>query len=195
MNMADENIITTENKTPEVEVNQTPTIEELTQQLAEANANAMKWKNASDKQSSEIANMKKQIRSMQTAEQQKASDEAEAKIKHDEYVAGLEDYRQRNEAKERYLMQGMDVELAKSCADAEVDKDMDLLAMLQKQHTEAVVKQKEAEWNKRRPQPNFGTGNGVTVTQEQFNNMDYSERLNLKRNNPDLFRQLSKAEL
>ena len=83
------------------------------------------------------------------------------------YISELEGYKQKNEAKERYLLQGMAPELAIKAAEAEVTGDMDALADIQKQHTDALIKAKEAEWKKSRPPVNAGEG-GTTMTKEQI---------------------------
>ena len=78
--MADETTKTgTENQQNGTENQQeTPTVEELMAQLAAERAEKEKYKNASDKASSEAANYKKQLRSKQTAEEQEAEAKAEA---------------------------------------------------------------------------------------------------------------------
>ena len=102
-------------------------MEDLIQQLAGERAARERDKAALDKALKQVGDLTKQLRSRQT--QQEIDDEAkrvqEEEIK--EHIASLEAYKRENEAKERYLLQGMDAEMAKKAASAEVAGDMDIL--------------------------------------------------------------------
>ena len=82
--MADVTTQTTETQTTEVSGQQIeskqPTVEELMAQLATERAEKEKYKNRSDKASSEAAEYKKQLRSKQTAEEQEAEAKAEMEV-------------------------------------------------------------------------------------------------------------------
>lgn len=145
----------------------TPSIEEVMARAAQAEADAKKWKNEFDKQSSQIASLKKTVQSLQTAEQRKESEDREAKEAFEAEHTRLQDFERRTLAKERYLMQGMSVEMASKAADAEVSGNMDELANIQKQHTESTLKSARAEWQKSIPQPQFGTGEYSSMTVEE----------------------------
>lgn len=145
----------------------TPSIEEVMARAAQAEADAKKWKNEFDKQSSQIASLKKTVQSLQTAEQRKESEDREAKEAFEAEHTRLQDFERRTLAKERYLMQGMSVEMATKAADAEVSGNMDELANIQKQHTESTLKSARAEWQKSIPQPQFGTGEYSSMTVEE----------------------------
>ena len=80
----------------------------------------------------------------------------------------LEEFKRKTEAKERYLMQGMSVEMATKAADAEVSGDMEALTDIQRQHTEATLKAARAEWQKSIPQPNFGTGEYSSMSKKDI---------------------------
>lgn len=143
-------------------------VAELLAELAKERAARQKDKAALDKVLKENGEIKKSLRAKQT--EQEIEDEAKREeaeqIKN--HIAELEEYRQRNEAKERYLLQGMDAELAKKAAEAEVSGDMDELAVIQKQHTDALIKAKEAEWKASRPAINAGEGSGSDMTKEEI---------------------------
>ena len=159
----------TETETTETkEENIQTTLESLKAELAKEKAARAKDKAALDKTLKENGDIKKQLRARQT--QQEIDDEAkkEAEETQKAHIAELEDYKKRNEAKERYLLQGMEAELAKKAAEAEVSGDMDGLADIQRQHTEALIKAKEAEWKKSRPQLNAGHGSGSEMTKEEI---------------------------
>lgn len=175
-------------ETPEQDQEKTPTVEELMAELAKERAAKAKDKAALDKVLKENGEIKKQLRAKQT--QQEIDDEAkrEAEEQQKAYVTELEDYKKRNEAKERYLLQGMDAELAKKAAEAEVSGDMDELADIQKQHTESLLKAKEAEWKKSRPDINAGHGSGSTMTKEEIMAItDRKERTRLIAENIEQF--------
>lgn len=146
----------------------TQTAESVNAQLAEAQAEIAKLKNSLSKANSEAADYKKQLRAKQTAEEVASEAEKEAKEQHDAYVKGLEQFKSRTLAKDRYLMQGMTVEMADKAAQAEVDGDMDTLATIQKQHTDAALKAAKAEWQKSIPEVNRGTGNAPTMTKDEI---------------------------
>lgn len=146
---------------------QTPSVEEVMARAAQAEADAKKWKNEFDKQSSQIATLKKTVHSLQTAEQRKESEDQEAKEAYEAEHARLQEFERRTLAKERYLMQGMTVEMAAKAADAEVSGDMDKLAEIQKQHTETTLKAARAEWQGSIKEVNFGVGEYSSMTVEE----------------------------
>lgn len=70
----------------------TPSVEELMAQLASERAEKEKYKNASDKASSEAAQYKKQLRSKQTAEEQEAEAKAEAeRLQNEKYENAIKE--------------------------------------------------------------------------------------------------------
>ena len=140
-------------------------IEQLMTELAKERAERAKLKNSLDEASSEAAKYKKQLREKQTAkeiEDEEKQKEAEA---HKAYVAELESFKRKAEAKSRYALQGMGEELATQAAEAEVKGDMDELANIQRKHTENLLKEKEKEWIKNRPDINAGNSEDDELTQ------------------------------
>lgn len=55
---------------------------------------------------------------------------------------------------------GYSQELAKKAAEAQFEGDTDTLFLVQSQAQEAIVKAKEAEWYKNRPEITTGAGDG-----------------------------------
>lgn len=53
------------------------------------------------------------------------------------------------------------------------------------------VKEAKAEWLKSRPAINAGGGEESTITQEQFNKMNYHERVEFKNKNPELYKKFT----
>ena len=129
-----------------------PTVEELMAELAQERADKEKLKNTLDKTSSEAANFKKQLRAKQTAEEQEEEAKREREEKNKQYVTGLESKIQTIEATERYMGIGMTKELASAELEGNSEK---VMANMQK-HMDSVVKAKEAEWLKNRPDVQAG---------------------------------------
>lgn len=146
----------------------TQTAESVNAQLAEAQAEIAKLKNSLSKANSEAADYKKQLRAKQTVQEQEDEAKREAKEQQDAYMKDLEQFKARTLAEKRYRLQGMTEEMADKAAQAEIDGDMDTLATIQKQHTDAALKAAKAEWQKSIPEVNRGTGNAPTMTKEEI---------------------------
>lgn len=158
------------------------TIESLMAEIAKLKADGVKTKAALDKALKEKGDITKQYREVLTEAQQAKIDKETADEEHRQYVESLEQFKAKAEAKARYALQGMSEEMALKAAEAEIAGDMDELAIIQKQHTEAVIKAKQAEWLKSRPPVNAGQGNGA-LTKEQFDKMNFVEKSKLFREN------------
>lgn len=146
-------------ETPAQEEPKTPSIEELMTELAKERAEKVKLKNSLDNTASEAAKYKKALREKQSAEEIQNEEKLKAEEQRNQYIKDLETFKAKAEAKSRYALQGMTAELAEQAAEAEVNGDYDLLAEVHKKHTEAIIKAKEAEWYKNRPDPNVGSNN------------------------------------
>lgn len=146
----------------------TQTTESINAQLAEAQAEIAKLKNSLSKANSEAADYKKQLRAKQTVQEQEDEAKREAKEQQDAYMKDLEQFKARTLAEKRYRLQGMTEEMADKAAQAEIDGDMDTLATIQKQHTDAALKAAKAEWQKSIPEVNRGTGNTPTMTKDEI---------------------------
>lgn len=142
------------------------TYEDALAEIAAAKAEAKKFKSERDAALKKAGDTTKALRARQSEEERKAEEEQAKQEERNEYIKGLEEYKARNEAKNRYLIQGMSTELAEQAAEAEVTGDMDALAEIQRKHTEALIKAKEAEWKKNSPRVNFGSDS--TMTKEEI---------------------------
>lgn len=149
-----------EGQDPETNKEHTPTVEELTIQLAQERAEKAKLKNSFDKTSSELANTKKQLKAKQTAEEQEEEAKREAEEEHKKYVKGLEDKIKKTDATNRYLALGMSREMAEDTAQAELDGDMEKVTENMGKYNSEKIKAAEAEWLKSRPPVNAGQSNG-----------------------------------
>ena len=179
---------TVNSETTEAGASEQTNSQELMAQIAQLKADATRYKTALDKALKENGGLTKQLRARMNAEEQEEAAKAEAEEQRKAYIAELEGYKQKNEAKERYLLQGMSAELAVKAAEAEVTGDMDLLADIQKQHTDSLIKAKEAEWKKSRPAVNAGDGDATMTKEEIFAIKDASERQKAIAKNLALFK-------
>lgn len=168
----------------------TPDSAELLKQIADLKAELNRNKKARDKALSEVGEYKKQLRAKMTADEQAEIERQEAEAEQKAYVASLENFKKVAEATARYALQGMNQDMAKQAADAEISGDMDLLADIQRKHAQQMVKDAQAEWLKSRPELNAGGGSGAKVTQEQFDNMNMIERTKLYNESPDVYKAL-----
>lgn len=153
---------------PQGPVEEEVTMESLMEEAARARAAEQKMKLALDKALKEKGDLTKQYREVLTESQQAKIDKENADEEHRQYVAELEAFKRKTEAKNRYLMQGMGAEMAEKAAEAEVSGDMDALADIQKQHTETVLKSARAEWQKTIPQPKFGVDGNADMSKEEI---------------------------
>jgi hypothetical protein len=165
-----------------------PTIESLMAEIAQLKADGARNKTALDKALKEKGEITKLYRAKQTAEEQEAEAKKEAEEQQKSYIAELETFKKTAEAKARYALQGMSEELAVKAAEAEIDGDMDALATIQKQYTETLIKQREAEWMKSRPQIQSG-GDESDISKAEFSKMGYQQRVEFKQKNPELYKK------
>lgn len=179
---------TTENQATEKPEIGSPTVEELMAQLASERAEKEKYKNASDKASSEAAKYKKELRSKQTAEEQEAEAKAEADRRRDEELESLRKELNHNKATAAYKSI-QNEKVVESLIEAVSDADHATIASIIEAEKKAAVKAAQAEWLKSRPPVNAGTGNEASVTKEQFDRMNYAKRVELKRKDPELYKK------
>lgn len=189
LNVQTEDVKSTEQQNKENNQQQTPTIEELTLQLAKANAEKAKFKNSIDKLTHENSELTKWKRERMTAQEQQDEADAEAKQRQEEYIKELEQYKAVNETMKRYLGMGMNAELSLSTAQAEVSGDMETVMKNVAKHQEDLMTAAKAEWLKSRPDIADGASES-SVTKEQFEKMTMFERTKLLRTDPDTYHRL-----
>lgn len=149
--------------------NSTKTYEDALAEIAAAQAEAKKAKADRDAALKKAGDITKQLRAKMTeaelAAEKKAADDEEKQA----HLKELEAYKAQNEALKRYRLQGMSDDLAEKAAKAEIEGDMDALMEVQRQHTQALIKEKEAEWKASRPRVNIGDGDeSSTMTKEEI---------------------------
>ena len=190
-----ENIEVTSAEETKVEKNDTNEVDvaaklaELTAQNQALMTEVAKLKKASDKNASEAADYKKKYRETLSAQEQASIDKAEKEAERDEKYNQLLRENQINKYVRQYMKQGYSEELATKAAEAMYDGDTDALFNVQTEATTAIIKQKESEWLKSRPDVNAGTGT-QGVTKEQFETMNMMQRSELRRKSPEVYERL-----
>ncbi len=162
----------------------TPTVEELMAQLASERAEKEKYKNASDKASSEAAQYKKQLRSKQTAEEQEAEAKAEAeRLQNEKYENAIKEL---NHMKAVSAYKSISEKSIETLIEAVADGDHSAIATIIDNEVKAAVTAAKAEWMKTRPAVNAGKYS--SMTREQIMAItDRDERLKAIALNPTLF--------
>ena len=132
--------------------------------LAEENAalkvQIAKMKKAMDKAASDTARYKKQLREKQTAEEIALQEKAEKEAEREEAYQKLLNENTVTKYEKNFLALGYSEELATRAANAQYDGDTEELFKIQQDFQSALLKQKEAEWAKSRPNPQAGNGEG-----------------------------------
>lgn len=146
----------------ESEQTPTKTYEDALAEIAAAQAEAKKLKAERDAALKKSGDIAKQLRAKMSEAELQAEQKAQEDEERQAHLKELEAYKAENEALKRYRLQGMDEELAGKAAKAEIEGDMDALADVQRQYTQALLKEKEAEWKKSRPRVNMGDGEDST---------------------------------
>lgn len=147
-------------------------------------------KATADKNASEAASYKKQLREKQTEEEAKAAKEAEEREALQARVKELEHERAVNGYMAAYTAMGYDEKLAKASAEALANGDTKTVFENQKAFHAAREKELRAEILKATPAPDAGAPTSG-VTKEAFDAMGYKERATLFNENPELYNQLN----
>ena len=177
--------------TPQADNDSKPTVEELLAQLAAERAANAKNKQALDKALKEKGDVTKALRAKQTAEEQEAEAKAEAEKLQAEKFENMSkelNHMKAVNAYQKVIGNGKDID---SLIEAVADADHSLIATVIANEVQRQVKEAKAEWLKSRPAINAGGGEESTVTQEQFNKMNYHERVELKNKNPELYKKFT----
>lgn len=169
--------------------------EDALSEIAAAKAEAKKLKAERDAALKKTGEISKQLRAKMSEDELKAEQDAQAKEEKEAHIKELEQYKAENEALKRYRLQGMSDELATKAAKAEIEGDMDALADVQKQHTQSLIKAKEAEWKASRPRVNVGDDEDSSMTKEEILAIqDRDERTRMIAKHLSLFDQKNKGE-
>lgn len=134
-----------------------PSLEEQMQQLRIENA---KLKKAQEDAATDASNWKKKYNATLSDAEKLAQEKADKEAEKDAELAKLRKESAVSKYEKNFLTLGYSQELAKKAAEAQFDGDTDTLFLVQSQAQEAIVKAKEAEWYKNRPEINTGAGDG-----------------------------------
>ena len=182
----------TSNGGAEVDTQQeTMTMQEMQNRMQEVLNENAKLKRAVSKSNSEAKGWKDKYNATLSAAELASQEKAEQAAKDAEELEGLKRYKAVNELTMAYMKRGYSAELAGKIAEAEYSGDTDSRFKIMDQFAAAQKKSWEQEWIKSRPEINTGSGDGATVTQEQFNAMSLKDRTNLLRSNPALYDRLT----
>ena len=165
-----------------------PTVQELMVELA-------KLKKAQERAASEAAEYKKKYNAKLSEKERVDAEKAEREAEREEQFQQLLRENKINKLEKYYLGElKYTPDEASQMAIAEVDDDFDAKLKIQLAVDKRKKKEYESEFIKSRPQMNAGTGDGKIVTLEQFAKMGATDRVKLKRSDPDGYERLRKAE-
>lgn len=177
----------TENLNTNEEINSTKpsqepeiTLEDLQNQLKEAQAERDRLKTSLTKSNADAADWKRKFRERQSAEEQAADAKREAEALQQEQMESIKKELSILKATNRYLKQNMDEKLAKECAELEADNDMENLMAKINAHYSAVIEEakKSAKEELLASRPDIKAGNGEDEGEPEdpfvkaFNNPD-----------------------
>lgn len=131
------------------------TVEEQLQQLRIENA---KLKTAQEKACADASSWKKKYNATLSESEKLAQEKAEHEAEKDAELARLRKESATAKFEKNFLALGYSAEQAQKAAEAQYDGDTDALFTIQQQAQSTIIKNKEAEWLKTRPQVNTGAG-------------------------------------
>lgn len=170
---------------------ETMTMQEMQDRMQEVLNENAKLKRAVSKSNSEAKGWKDKYNATLSAAELASQEKAEQAAKDAEELEGLKKYKAINELSKQYMRRGYSADMAEKIAEAEYSGDTDSRFKIMDQFAAAQKKSWEQEWIQSRPEINTGSGDGVTVTQEQFNAMSLQDRTQLMRTNPALYDRLT----
>ena len=183
-------------QTPDANENaDAPKVEDLMSELAQLKADMARNKNALDKALREKGEITKKLREKQTAEEAEAEAKAEAEAARAEREAEMEKTIATYEAKSMFAEMGLQGQDLETAVQAKIDGDektvYSVIVKYFEKKMESALKTKESEWLGNRPQVNVGVGeSGTALTKEQFNNMSYKEKVELKNKDIETYNKL-----
>ncbi len=139
-----------------------------------------------DKTASDLAAAKKSLKERMTAEEAKATKDAEERAELLARLEQLEHEKAVNTYVNSYLAMGYDEKTAKSSAEAIVKGDMETVFANQKSHIESREKALRAELLKATPAPAQGQGN-AGMKKEDFSKLSLDEKQKFAKENPEVY--------
>ena len=157
-------------------------IAELEKQLAESGKKYDKLKNTLDGKLKELGDMTKKERERMTAEELERKQIEEIK----EQNAMLLKEREIANAERRFIQMGCDADVATDGAKALIDADYDGLFDVFTKIVESKIAGEKSELLKAMPKPQGGASSS-TMTQEQFDKLNYKDLVALKEKDPETY--------
>lgn len=165
--------------------NNGPSVDELVAQLAAARADAERYKSANDKLSKSEAEMKRQLRAKQTAEEAEAAAKAEAEKAREEEFENMRKELNHNKAVSAYRAIN-DEKVIENLIGAIADSDHVAVAQIIANECKKAVAEAEAQWLKDRPRVQHGQYSGMSRDQIMAI-ADRNERMRAIATNKELF--------
>ena len=157
-------------------------IAELEKELAEREKKYDKLKSTMDVKLKELGDMTKRERERMTAEEREKKEIEEIKAQNELLLKEREIV----SAEKRFITSGCDSDLASEGAKALIEADYDtLFTVIDKLVANAVAGEK-SELLKTMPKPQGGSSS-TTMTQEQFDNLNYKDLVALKEKDPETY--------
>jgi len=157
-------------------------IAELEKQLAESGKKYDKLKTTLDGKLKELGDMTKKERERMTAEELEKKQIEEIKAQNEMLLKE----RDIVNAERRFIQMGCDAELANEGARVLIDADYDGLFNVFAKIVDARIAGEKSELLKTMPKPQGG-GSSTTITQEQFDQLTYKERVDLLNKDPETY--------
>ena len=148
-----------------------------------------KVKNSLNKASSEAAEYKRQLKEKMTEQERLEAERKEEMEKKDKLLESLLKDKEVADFTSNFLSVGYTEDVAKSSAEAIVNKDYNTVFGNLKTFIEGIEKNAEAKVLKQTPKPTGKANDNPSVTKEQFDKMGYLARVEFAEENPDLFNQ------
>lgn len=150
-----------------------------------------RYKNAVSKANSEAAMWKKKYNAFLSEEERKKNEAEEEMNKIREELETLRKEKLESDHRAKLIALGYDENLAAETAKALVNGETEKIFVALKKHQETLEKQIRADVLKDTPKPKAGSGTKPEITKEQFDEMNYTERLKLFADNPELYKEFT----
>ena len=161
------------------------------EKIAELKAEIMRLKKATDKATSEASSYKKKYNDTLSETEKRAMEKAEKDAQLLDELNTLRKEKAIYQYTASFMKLGYSEKNAVAAANAQFDGETDELFRLQQNHMAEMEKRIKADLMKKMPAPVIGNDDTISVTQEQFDAMDYGARLDLFNNHRSVYDKLA----
>jgi len=186
--MGEEQIITNENVDINQEQEQPRSADDT---IAELKAEVMRLKKATDKATSEAASYKKKYNETLSESERTRMEKAEKDAQMLDELNTLRREKAIYQHTASFMKLGYSEKNAIAAANALFDNDTDELLRLQQNQLAEAEKRIRQDLMKKMPAPVIGNDDTISVTQEQFDKMEYTDRLELFKNHRSVYDKLA----